>query len=274
MSIDQFIRSLDLSVGQTYRCNCPSCNGHNTFTVTNDTGNLLYNCYKAGCGISGAKHTNMDVFTIKTLLSSGMYSDHGSESYVGALQETFELPPYLTPIKPDTKAVRDFHVKWNINPDDTFYDIRQDRVVFAVFHGDRMVDAVGRSLDGTQPKWLRYGSSPVPFVHPHTPKTTSNRVGIIVEDVISAYTAHELTGIYGIALLGTQLTPFHKWYIAQYFDSVIVALDPDALPKTMSIVKELRGSMTGSVSALKLTDDLKYARDDDISKLKELLNET
>lgn len=270
--VSEFIDSLNLPVDGTYRCDCPVCGGGNTFTVTNDKGNLLYNCYKLGCEVAGSKYTNMDVFTIKALLSSGMYSDYGSESYVEALQETFVLPPYLTPTKPDTEAISYFYKKWNVNPDDTFYDIRQDRVVFPVLHGDRIVDAVGRALaDGQQPKWLRYGSSPVPFVHPFTPKEKSNRLGIIVEDVISAYTAHSITGIYGIALLGTQLTHFHKWYLAQYFDSVIVALDPDALPKTISMSNHLRAYIP-NVKVLKLTDDLKYAMDDDITNLKEMIN--
>jgi hypothetical protein len=213
----------------------------------------------------------MDVFTIKALLSSGMYSDYASESYTEALQQTFDLPPYLTLIKPNTQAVIDFHRKYNINLADTFYDIRQDRVVFPVYHGSILLDAVGRALDNKKPKWLRYGSSPVPFVHPCTPRTIFGRVGVVVEDVISAYVLHELTGAYGIALLGTQLTAFHKWYLTQYFDSIIVALDPDALDKTMSIVKELRASIS-DVRGMKITDDLKYGNEEDIDKLKEMIN--
>lgn len=200
-----------------------------------------------------------------------MYSDYASESYGEALCETFDMPPYLTHTKPDTPAVKAFHKKWSVDPDETYYDIRQDRVVFLVRHGNRIVDAVGRALDHKQPKWLRYGASPIPFVYPFTPNTTGNRVGIIVEDVISAYTAHKLTGIYGVALLGTQLTAFHKWYVAQYFDSLIVAMDPDALDKTMSIVRELRANIA-DVKALKLAEDLKYAQQSDINNLKELLN--
>jgi hypothetical protein len=269
--LSDYIDTLDVPVDGTYRGNCPVCHGTNTFTVSNENGNLLYNCYKAGCKVAGTRHVNMDVFTIKALLSSGMYSDYASESYTEALQQTFDLPPYLTPIKPNTQAVIDFHRKYNINLDDTFYDIRQDRVVFPVYHGSILVDAVGRALDKRIPKWLRYGSSPVPFTYPFTPKNISGHVGVIVEDVISAYVLHKMTGAYGIALLGTQLTPFHKWYLPQYFDSIIVALDPDALDKTMSIVKELRASIP-DVRGMKITDDLKYGNEEDIDKLKEMIN--
>ena len=269
--LSEFINTLDLHVGGTYRGDCPACGGTNTFTVSNENGNLLYNCYKAGCKVSGTRHVNMDAFTIKALLSSGMYSDYASENYTEALQQTFDLPPYLTPIKPNTQAVIDFHRKYNLNLDDTLYDIRQDRVVFPVYHGSILVDAVGRALDKRIPKWLRYGSSPVPFIHPFTPKSISGRIGVIVEDVISAYVLQNMTGAYGVALLGTQLTPFHKWYLPQYFDSIIVALDPDALDKTISIAKELRASIS-DVKALKIREDLKYGNEDDIEELKEMIN--
>jgi hypothetical protein len=269
--VSDFIDTLDLDAGGTYRGNCPVCGGTNTFTVSNEMGNLLYNCYKAGCNVSGSRHVNMDVFTIKALLSSGMYSDYASESYTEALQQTFDMPPYLTYAKPNVDIVNSFYEKWSVDPDDTYFDVRQDRIVFVVRHGDRIVDAVGRALYGIQPKWLRYGSSPVPFTYPFTPKSTSGHVGVIVEDAISAYVLHKLTGAYGIALLGTQLTPFHKWYIPQYFDSVIVALDPDALDKTMSIIMDL-GDSIPSVRGLNLNDDLKYANEEDIDKLKEMIN--
>ena len=50
----------------------------------------------------------------------------------------------------------------------------------------------------------------------------------------------------------------------------MVALDPDALPKTLQIAKELKG-WVNSVKVLRLTDDLKYCRNEDINNLKELV---
>jgi DNA primase len=205
----------------------------------------------------------MNAFTIKAKLMHG----NTSESYEEALQAKFDTSPYITRMKPKSADVQDFLSKWNINPDDVLYDIRQDRVVFPVFtRSGLQVDAVGRSVLGRQPKWLRYASSPVPYTW------GKSRTAVIVEDAISAYAVSNLVAdqATGLALLGTQLTDFHKWYIKHYFDKVIVALDPDASDKTMSITKELR-SVVSDAKALRLTDDLKYMNEDDINQLKELL---
>ena len=260
--INEYIDTLDLHVDGTYRGNCPKCGGRNTFTVTNDKGNVLYNCYKNSCRIAGAHHKNLDAFTIKTILAHGG-TENASESYTEALQETFDLPPYLSTTIPLTEKVKDFLDKWSIYPEHVMYDVRQDRVVFPVVHNSMTVDAVGRSLTGRQPKWLRYASSPVPYMWGH------GDVMVVVEDAISAYKVGEMFGeCVGVALLGTQLTPFHKWFFNTYYryNTFIVALDPDARDKSIKIARELGGR------ALNLRDDLKYARHKDIMNLREMLN--
>ena len=45
----------DLMEYQKIRINCPSCGGIKTFTATRTDGIILYNCYKAGCNVSGKK---------------------------------------------------------------------------------------------------------------------------------------------------------------------------------------------------------------------------
>ena len=263
--VSDSIDGLDLGVGFSYRCNCPQCGGRNTFTVTNDNGNVLYNCYKNSCRVAGAIHRNMDAFTIKAKLMHAS-SEHTPETYEEALQETFKQSPYLTRMKPTKVAVTDFLTKWNLNPDDVLYDIRQDRVVFPVYtRTGTLVDAVGRSVYNRQPKWLRYASSPVPYTK------GKGKTVVIVEDAISAYTIGESVGhkATGLALLGTQLTDFHKWYIGNYFDRAIVSLDPDARDKTLSMTKDLRNLM--DTTALNTEDDLKYANVNDIKKLESLL---
>ena len=263
--VSDFIDGLDLDVGFSYRSNCPLCGGKNTFTVTNDNGNVLYNCYKNSCRVAGSIHRNMDAFTIKAKLMQAS-SEYTPEAYEEALQETFKQSPYLTRMKPAKAGVNDFLTKWNINPDDVLYDIRQDRVVFPVrTRTGTLVDAVGRSIFNRQPKWLRYSASPVPYTH------GKGKTVVIVEDAISAYTIGSIMGhrATGLALLGTQLTDFHKWYIGNYYDNAIVSLDPDARDKTLKMVKELRSMMVAV--ALNTQDDLKYRNQDDISKLEELV---
>jgi len=263
--LSDFIDTLDLDVDATYRCDCPVCGGRNTFTVTNDMGALLYNCYKAGCTVHGAKQTNIDANMIRSLL---MKAHEVSDSMETHLKDEFVMPPYISPMKPDEPNLRNFMTKWNINYDDVFYDVRQDRVVFPIHTLDGvLVDAVGRSVFNVQPKWLRYGASPVPYVH------GKGKTAVIVEDAISAYVIAEyFPNLTGVALLGTQLTDFHKWYIGCFWpDSVCVALDPDARNKTLSIIKELR-PLVKTVQGLNIKDDLKYMLEEDVELLEQLVN--
>ena len=72
----------------------------------------------------------------------------------------------------------------------------------------------------------------------------------------------------GLAVLGTSLSESHKQYLSQ-FSTAIIALDPDALPKTLAFAKELRGYVK-DIKVLRLTDDLKYRNDVDIQNLNNL----
>ena len=67
------------------------------------------------------------------------------------------------------------------------------------------------------------------------------------------------------AVLGTSLSESHRQYLSQ-FSTVIIALDPDAMPKTLAFAKELRGYVR-NVKVLRLTDDIKYKCQQDIDKL-------
>jgi hypothetical protein len=61
------------------------------------------------------------------------------------------------------------------------------------------------------------------------------------------------------------LSEAHKKYLSR-FSTAIIALDPDALPKTLAFAKELRGYVK-DVRVLKLKDDLKYYNEEDITNL-------
>jgi hypothetical protein len=74
----------------------------------------------------------------------------------------------------------------------------------------------------------------------------------------------------GVALLGTSLQETHKEYLSQ-FSTAIIALDPDALPKTLLMAKELRGHVN-DVRVLRLKDDLKYRNPTDMENLNGIIN--
>ena len=52
---------MHLECDEVRRTDCPVCGGKNTFTATNRAGDVLYNCYKAGCSVRGAHQTKLTV---------------------------------------------------------------------------------------------------------------------------------------------------------------------------------------------------------------------
>lgn len=234
-----YINDLDLSIGESKRLNCPSCNGYKTFTVTNNMGQMLWNCYKSSCQLSGSKRVSLSVSDIKK-----------HKQNIEKDSEPFVMPEYIVPYDKESY--------YDIPNDKLMYDVKEHRVVFPVIHEGRVVDANGRSLGKRIPKWKRYGKSDLPFVSGH------GKVAVVVEDCVSASVLDSEVYV-GVAVLGTSLSESHKKYLSQ-FSTAIIALDPDALPKTMSFAKELRAYVK-DVKVLRLNDDLKYKRKDDIENL-------
>jgi hypothetical protein len=253
MNIYNYVSDLQLSVGESKRLNCPNCNGYKTFSATNNMGQLLWNCYKVSCTISGSARIHLSVDDIRDAIDPSVIDDGIS---------AFTLPDYVVQHnnRPNVLA---WCNKWNIdiNNIEVFYDVKEDRVVFPVIHNDKMVDATGRSLGKRLPKWKRYGKNNLPFVHGH------GNVAVVVEDCVSAIAVG--SGVYaGVAVLGTSLAESHKRYLSQ-FSTAIIALDPDAVPKTLAFAKELRGYVN-DVKVLRVVDDLKYRRKEDFDNLTKL----
>lgn len=253
MNIYNYVSDLQLSVGESKRMNCPNCNGYKTFSATNNMGQLLWNCYKVSCTISGSARIHLSVDDIRDAIDPSVIDDGISD---------FTLPDYVVQHN-NRPNVLSWCNKWNIdiNNIEVFYDVKEDRVVFPVIHNDKMVDATGRSLGKRLPKWKRYGKNNLPFVHGH------GNVAVVVEDCVSAIAVG--SGVYaGVAVLGTSLAESHKRYLSQ-FSTAIIALDPDAVPKTLAFAKELRGYVN-DVKVLRVVDDLKYRRKEDFDNLTKL----
>ena len=153
MDILDFIYSLDVPNGETKRVKCPSCGNskyEKTFTVTNNMGAILWNCYKASCSLSGSARNNLTVSDIKRL-QMGSRTEEDVE---------FVLPPYIIAHR-DRITIIKWCAKWGIDENklNLLYDVKDDRVVFPVVHNGIMVDATGRSLGKRFPKWKRYGKN-------------------------------------------------------------------------------------------------------------------
>ena len=242
MNINTYIKDLDIGIGESKRLNCPVCNSYKTFTVTNNMGQMLWNCYKLSCQLSGSKRMPLSANDIK------MHTLNIEKN-----SEPFVMPEYVVPY--------DRESFYNIPNDKLMYDVKEHRVVFPIVHDGRVVDASGRSLGKRIPKWKRYGKSDLPFVSGH------GRVAVVVEDCVSASVVGSEVYV-GVAVLGTSLTESHKQYLSR-FSTAIIALDPDALPKILSFAKELRAYVK-DVRVLRLQDDLKYRKEDDINNLIQL----
>ena len=255
MSLQKTIDSTELKVGQTRRMNCPICNGEKTFTITNAMGKIIWNCYKASCKVSGSKTGNVSAETIEKAMLGKTVIDY----------DDFVLPSYVV-YGSMRLQVKRFAYEYGIHPSSVplYYDVRENRVVFPIREGHKIVDAIGRSCGVSMPKWKRYGKSDTPYSH------GNGDVAVIVEDCVSA-TVIGNNKVRGVALLGTSLSDAHREYLMQ-FSTIIVALDPDALSKTLSIASELR-AYKQNVKVLKLIDDLKYCNETDFINLNKLIGD-
>jgi len=254
MNVLDYVKDLDLPEGRTHRGKCPVCKRDNTFTAKNDMGTLMWNCYAHSCRVSGATKTNLPADDIRRYLTKE-----------GQIESSpFVMPDYVT-VNYTVLALLQFCHTYKLNParHDLRWDVKEARVVFPVYDNAVIVDAVGRATTPTSMKWRRYGTARVPYI------AGVADVAVVVEDAISACVVNTATPATGFALLGTMLLSEHIDKLKQY-RKVIVALDPDAMVKSIEYTRTLRGHGIDCF-AMNLYDDLKYRTSDDIQSLQHLL---
>ena len=249
-NIYNIVSDMNVPVGSTVRTKCPSC-GQRTFTVTNNMGSLVWNCFRMSCDLKGGTRVRMTVDDIRTQLSD-------AERFAGA---EFDVPEYLVPANHDVITWASDMYGLDAAELGLLYDVREHRAVFPIMHEGKIVDATGRALGKRLPKWRRYGKSGLPYAH------GCGKVAVVVEDCVSAAVVGGGNFV-GIAVLGTSLSDAHKKFLAQ-FSTAVIALDPDAVRKTLLMAKELRGHVD-DVRVLYLTDDLKYRNPTDMTNLADI----
>jgi hypothetical protein len=260
-NIKNYVEGLDTKEGTPYRATCPWCGGKNTFTATKEDGTVLYNCYKLDCRIKGATSTGMTAEEIMGRLRPRTTSAKEE-------QELLTWPEHVVTPSAEHTLHTKFVKRWDLDYEYLMYDVKDRRIVFPIRDKGRLIDAVGRALDGAIPKWYRY--SGIADVYKRTIGKPSGVV-LIVEDVISAITAAKLyPGLTGMAILGTSLGAAQMQHLDGFY-KVIVALDPDAAHKTLTYKREIEAWTGLDTRALRLDDDLKYKVHSDIVKLKEML---
>ena len=247
-NIYNIVSDMNVAVGTTVRTECPSC-GQRTFTVTNEMGTLKWNCFRASCTVKGSTQVSMSIDDIKTVLLG-----HESDDK----PVPFALPEYI--VTPPWVVLEWASELYGLDAQELglMYDVKDSRVVFPIRHDGQIVDATGRALDKSPIKWKRYGKSSLPYVH------GCGKTAVVVEDCVSAAVVGGDDYV-GVAVLGTSLLDEHKRYLTQ-FSTAIIALDPDALMKSIEFARELQ-SYVDDVRVVKLTDDLKYRNPEDFDKL-------
>jgi len=256
MIFKTYINDLQLSEGESVRSDCPSCRGRKTFTATKMDGKVIYNCYKLGCGTRGVESIGYNKREIGERLSR-LNDDVATTS-------DFVMPEYVTHdvSKP---SMQKFIRRWDLSKAYTMYDVRDDRAVFPIRDKrGKLIDAVGRALSYNTIKWLRYSGKA-----DYDLSGMSKSCAIVVEDVISAFVVSDTFDATGVAILGTSLNSEHKKLLSTY-DTVLVALDPDAANKTLQYTKDLR-NYVNSVKAVSLLDDIKYKKDIDVETIRGLI---
>lgn len=268
MMIDQHIQDLDLSEGQSHRGLCPVCGNKNTFTAKKEMGAVVYNCYSMSCSlVSSVSFQGMTAQEVMTYLKS----NNSGSTKKSSEPDTLVLPEYVVPF--DTyPLLLNFMKKWGaLAKEVEAYDVKDRRAVFYVRYKGRIVDAVGRALDGAEPKWLRYGKTGKPYTSYYG---AANGVCVVVEDVLSAASvAHNFPQTTGIALLGTNLTEEHI-EVLQNYNRVIVALDPDASLKSLQMKRSIELWTDLPTYAIALKDDIKYCHPTDLDNLRAMIGDS
>ena len=256
INIKDYVSNLDLYIGQTYRTTCPVCSRKNTFTVTNDSGTLIWNCYANSCTLKGKLGVGLRIEDIRRLMDKANAPND---------EVPFVLPEWIVK---EHEHIQTFRRQNCIH--DTVelrFDVRDSRIVFTIMDKGKMVDAVGRyySTEGftnRTPKWKRYGNSRRAYT------CGESSTAILVEDCISATQALDFQCT-GFAIMGTALLREHIEQLQDY-SRVIVALDPDAMVKTVAYTRELKSHGIDAY-ALKLYDDLKYRQPQDMQRVRSLI---
>ena len=248
-----YVESLDFPSLTKYRSDCPVCAKKNTFSVTDDGLNRMWYCFHADCNVAGRTGVTLTREHAKRAVSRS----RPVEAAAPRTNNTYEMPDTFVSVSRSLDA--ELYVK-RVNAYDAYlagrvdirYDFKRNRAVFLVKHGGKVVDATGRSLNGRNPKWYRYGTSSHPFV------CGGGDTAVVVEDCASACAVSGLVA--GVALMGTSLLQAHIDLLSGY-KNLFVALDKDATDKAVDMIRTLRSVAPTKMIILKT--DLKNMEKDE-----------
>ena len=154
--MDNYVRDLDLSDGESIRKTCPKCGSKNTFTASKIDGRVVYNCYKLSCDLAGKFSSAMTHEELQSYFVQPLVETYNKNKEL----DSFVYPEHITNDDPANGHMRRFKQRWSKLQNETLlFDVKDKRAVFPIYSGNKLVDAIGRALDGAIPKWYRYSGT-------------------------------------------------------------------------------------------------------------------
>ncbi len=229
MNMKEYVESLGLHNDESRRMDCPSCGHKKTFSVTNQGGTLMWNCFYADCSVKG--RTNLRITQHNSDNIVAMLSQNTHKKTSVCPEVPFEKPKSWSRVIPPRGMDYIRLVNTSGRHDDIYFDVIRDRLVYPVYDTLGVLkDGVGRTMTGQRPKWYRYGNYDGGF------QIGTSDIIVVVEDVPSAISISDWAS--GYALLGTSLRDRHIQELSTY-KKVVVALDKDATDKALTMMRAL-----------------------------------
>lgn len=246
------VKRIKLHNGQSIRLDCPFCHGRNTLFISKENGQLKWYCFRASCEAHGISQYDRSISDIKFTLKNKHQTtipDNIPDPILRIGNNPLVLE-YLETVN-SIQAYRDSLVE-------VYYSPTENRALFAVKYAGNIVGYTGRALDGSKPKWQKFGDCS------HVFACGSGPIGVLVEDAPSACAVGIINRYTGLALLGTHLTTQHKLELSRY-KQIIVCLDKDASVKSLKLARQLDGIANTTVRLL--DNDLKNYGPQDIESI-------
>lgn len=258
---------LGLELGESLPLSiCPFCEGgrtkENSFSVTRINKGLLYNCFRAKCGVSGMVRSgppDREDYVPKEWVSRPFKQPLSKlpDPVYEWLKFKYELPRELL----DFNSVK--------------YAPKSNRLYMPIYDIEGMdVGGVAKSLPEELsehakgsipegPKSLNYWREKRPKLHfPFT--TLTHSVVVAVEDHLSAMKVGQF--LPSVALMGTSLNAEAAVLLKQCYDHLILMLDPDALKASIKIADDYR-SMFKTVDVINMKADPKDTKNTHLREL-------
>lgn len=246
-------------VNKKKRGDCPKCGGKNTYTEWMDGATLKYNCYRQSCTHRGRKR-------MRELTKDDINS---MVSNANAASNTEFIPPLHWTLWDSndncTELLETYDTAGAIDAYNIpcWYDPKMHRLVLGLQWEDKLYGAIGRKLTGgVGPKWYVYKRmSDAMFCAPCVQHSDTL---LLIEDAFSALRAAPYVN--AKALLSTSINASMISMLGTKWKRVIVALDPDAAKKNLSIQHRLQ-AYYDNVRIEPIKKDIKYFSDYELAEL-------